>query len=435
MVSPTSAAAHDAAVPYAATPIQSLTFCAPCTSREEADSMAVCPGFFCVPNSFIRSYTSRDIGWITGVYVFLALLCGIQAGPLMDAYGATYLAPVAAMTVILMFFLLSECTQYWHFMLCLGVLGGIGGAIAATVSLSVIGKLFVQCKGLAMGLALTGASTGAVIWPLMLRSLLPSRGWKFSLRIVGFATAGFMLLGVVCLLPYKHLLLASTGQNAVLNGDQESRTSIRRQHRKAMVNFSAFRIPSFFFISTSLFLLEFAIYGVTGLLPTLVEMSGFSADSGYVMITILNGCSCLGRIIPGVIGDRVGHFNVLILMIVITFVCTAATLVPFGGRYIQAVYVFSGLWGFGSGSFLSLTPICMGKTCEPKDYGRFLGTMHFVVSFSQLISVPIGGQMLDSLGVTALAGLYLAMVCLGGVSAFASRSLLLGTWFTLEAMI
>ncbi|KAG7149476.1 Riboflavin transporter MCH5 like protein [Verticillium longisporum] len=182
-------------------------------------------------------------------------------------------------------------------------------------------------------------------------------------------------------------------------------------------------------------MLEFVIFGVTGILPTLVTWAGFPAETGYNLIAIMNGFSFVGRLLPGAVGDRLGHLNVLLVMTVFTFVSTGVTLLPFGARHIEALYAFSACWGLGSGSFLSLVPVCMGKTCEPKDYGRFYGTMNFVVSFAVLITVPIGGQLLESMGSTPLAGLYMAIVTLGGAGLFAARALLVGFWFDMRAKI
>lgn len=61
--------------------------------------------------------------------------------------------------------------------------------------------------------------------------------------------------------------------------------------------------------------------------------------------------------------------------------------------------------------------------------------MNFCISFAALITLPIGGQMLETMGATALSGLYLAVVFLGGVSSFAARSLLVGSWFDFAAKI
>ncbi|KAJ0348311.1 hypothetical protein KNSL1_005731 [Colletotrichum chrysophilum] len=226
----------------------------------------------------LSDYTARDLGWISGIFTSLGLLLGIQAGPLMDAYGTRLLAPISAATLVPLFFLLGECTEYWHFILCLGVLGGISSALTSTVAMAVIGKLFSRRRGLAMG-----------------------------------------------------------GKGATLN-------------------FSAFKSPPFDFMTMGLFLLEFVLFGITGLLPTFAIVAGFPSSIGFSLIAILNGCSCLGRIVSGMAGDRLGHLNVLLFMILFTVSFTAIILVPFGTKHIGALYAFSALWGIGSGSFLSITP-------------------------------------------------------------------------------
>ncbi|TID04978.1 putative transporter MCH4 [Colletotrichum higginsianum] len=369
----------------------------------------------------LSAYPSRDLGWISGIFTSLGLLLGIQAGPLMDAYGTKFLAPASVVLYVPVFFIMGECTEYWHFILCLGVLGGIGGALASTVAMAVIGKLFNRRKGLAMGIALSGSSFGGVTISMMLRSILPTLGWQWSMRVMGFLVLGIMTIGVLCFLPYPRLCVAVAGAPVGKTG--------------AMLNFSAFRSPPFGFMTMGLFLLEFVLFGITGLLPTFAIASGFGSDVGYSLIAILNGTSCLGRIMTGIIGDRLGHLNILLTMIGITIVFTGVVFVPFGTKHIGALYAFAALWGYGSGSFLSSTPVCVGKTCEPKDYGRYLGTMNFIVSFSLLVTVPIGGQMLESMGGTALSGFYLAIVFLGGVCFFAARALLLDGWLTFRARI
>ncbi|KAL0932437.1 riboflavin transporter MCH5 [Colletotrichum truncatum] len=373
----------------------------------------------------LKEYSSRDIGWITGVYNFLTMFLGIQAGPLMDVFGSKPLGPLAAGFLVPMFFLLAECKTYWQFILCLGVLGGIGNAIATTVGIAVTGKLFLRRRGLALGLALAGSSTGGIIFPLALRQMLPMWGWRWSLRAVGFIVLGIMCLGLTCLSPFPRLIAIAQGDS---HGD-------RRSKKDAAMDFSAFRSASFSFVTGAIFLLEFAIFGATAILPTLVSWAGFPVESGYSMLAILNGLSSLGRILPGLVGDYLGHFNVLLAMVIFTLVTTAATLTAFGSTRIEALYAFAALWGFGTGSFLSLTPVCMGKACDTKDYGRYYGTMNFVISFALLLTMPVSGQMLESLGSTALSGLYLGVVFLGGILIFAARSTLLKTWCDFSSTI
>ncbi|KLU90336.1 hypothetical protein MAPG_09299 [Magnaporthiopsis poae ATCC 64411] len=407
----------------------------------------------------LDAYSARDIGWITGMLTFLALLLGIQVGPVLDVYGSRYLAPASAVIVSGMFFLLAECKVYWHFMLCLGVLGGIGGALASTVAMSCVAKLFVRRRGLAVGIAMCGSSIGAIAIPLMLRQLFSTRGWTWAIRALGFFVAGIMGLGVLCLMPYQRLVVVSAapllandqGEASVpthahshslasirtsmeqrgpeegqVHGNRPSTNSPSPQRRSAALNFSAFNSPSFSLITAALFLMEFVVYGISGLLPTYAIVAGFSPETGYTLIALANGCGCLGRIIPGLCGDHFGHFNVLLLNIVFTLVFMATIFVPFASRSLGALYAFAALWGFGSGAFLSLTPVCMGKTCDPKDYGRYFGTMNFIVSFALLICIPIGGHMLEVMGPMALSGFYLAIVFLTSACFFGARALLAG---------
>ncbi|KAK1990444.1 major facilitator superfamily transporter [Colletotrichum falcatum] len=369
----------------------------------------------------LSAYSPRDLGWVSGIFTSLCLLLNIQTGPLVDAYGTKLLAPISAALYVPMFFAMGECTEYWHFILCFGVLGGIAAALTSTVAIAVIGKLFDRRKGLAMGLALSGSSLGGVTISLLLRSVLPRLGWQWSMRVMGFLAMGVMALGTICFLPYPRL-------SAPVSGAPVGRSG-------AMLNFSAFRSPAFTFMTAGSFLLEFVLFGTTGLLPTFAIDVGFGSDAGFYLIAILNGASCLGRVMTGLAGDRFGQMNVLLAMISFAIVTTGVVFVPFGTKYIGALYAFAALWGYGSGSFLSGTPVCVRKTCEPKDYGRYIGTMNFIVSFSLLVTVPVGGQMLESMGGTALSGFYLATLFLGGGCFFAARSLLLGGQFTLRATI
>ncbi|ROW01303.1 hypothetical protein VMCG_05981 [Cytospora schulzeri] len=360
----------------------------------------------------LSGHSTADVGWITGIYTALALFLGIQFGPLFDFYGPRLLGPIGCVLYIPVFFVMAECTQYWHFMLTIGIWGGIGAGILSTIGVAVIGKWFVRRRGLAMGIALCGSSIGGIVMPLMLRKLLPSVGWAWSIRILGFLIAAVLLVGSMCL---QHPL-----------PQQTSEASEQQRRKRVALNFMALTSGTFTFVTIGIAALEFAIFGVFGLLPTYAAVAHFPASTGFSLVAIANGASTVGRLLPGFAGDYFGHFNVLLCMIVCATVFTGAILVPYGSTSLEALYAFSGLWGFASGSFISLTPVCMGKTCGTEDYGRYFGTMYFFVSFSLLLAVPMGGQMLSTFGTRALAELYVGIVLLGGVCFMIARQLLHG---------
>lgn len=227
-------------------------------------------------------------------------------------------------------------------MLCLGVFGSIGAALAMVTAVTVVGKLFVRRRGLAMGIALAGSSFGSVIFPIMLRSAYPRLGWQWSMRLMAFTSLGFMIPGIICFIPFSRLHGSTPGG----------------QHRPkdSSLNLQAFKSPAFNFVTAGLFMLEFAIFSIAGLLPSISTRAGFTAEDGYTLLAVIGASSCFGRIIPGLIGDRVGHFNVLLIMMTLTIVFMGAMFVPFGTTSAPILYAFSAIWGFGSGSFLSITP-------------------------------------------------------------------------------
>lgn len=153
----------------------------------------------------LSHYSTARIGWITGMYMFLSYFFNIQVGPICDHYGPMVVGPVGVVITVASFLILAECSTYWQMMLCLGLLGSLGGAIIATVAVSVVAKLFSRLQGLAMGIAITGSSVGAILFPIMLRSTLARFGWKWAMRTLAFTVAGIIIPGVFCFIPFQRL--------------------------------------------------------------------------------------------------------------------------------------------------------------------------------------------------------------------------------------
>ncbi|KAH8894306.1 riboflavin transporter MCH5 [Thozetella sp. PMI_491] len=370
----------------------------------------------------LQEYSAGNVGWISGMYLFLSYFFNILIGPICDYNGPMVVAPIGMAITVASFLLAAECKTYWHFMLTLGVLGALGGAAMGTIAMSVVAKLFHRRRGSAMGLSLTGSAIGSIIFPIMLRSTLPMLGWQWSMRILAFTIAGITASGLFCFMPYRRLTVNLPTPH--LSAQSET-----------VLDFSAFRSPTFAFVSAGSFLLEFAIFGISGLLPTVAIHVGFAPEDAYILITVLGAGSFLGRALPGLISDVIGPFNVLFMTNSFAIIAMVSLFIPLAEKSRIALWVFAALWGFGSGSFLSIPPVCMGKTCAAKDYGRYYGTMTFLVSFAVLLTIPLGAILLDSIGARALAGLMTGSVFLGGVCFTAARALLTGKWLSPATII
>ncbi|KAF7557380.1 hypothetical protein G7Z17_g730 [Cylindrodendrum hubeiense] len=343
----------------------------------------------------LRDHSVGEVGWISGLYLFLSLIMNFQIGTILDRYGPRVLSPIGGVFTTATFLLMAECKTYWQFMLCFGVFGSIGTGIDAVTAIGTVGKLFVRRRGMAVGIAVMGTSIGSVIFPIMLRSTLPSLGWAWSLRIVALVVGCVTSLGVLCYLPFPRLIATQSSEP---------------KSKGAKFDLSAFRSPAFSFVAAGVVMVEFVVFGIGGLLPTISTGAGFSAENGYTLLSVLGACSCLGRFTIGIVGDRMGALNTMLGTMVLIIILMATIFIPFSTTSAPLLYTFSALWGFCSGSFYALSP----------------GSTNFAVAFALLLSIPVSGIMLEKMGAQALACLFLAIIFLAGLCFFAARALLVG---------
>lgn len=338
--------------------------------------------------------------------VFLTLFLGVQVGPLFDRYGPRLLLLCGSLGSFASYMVLAQCSKYWHFMLCMSVLGGISSAIITTVSISVLSHWFNQRRAFTSGICMGGSSAGGAIIPLILRKLFPKYGWTWSIRVIGFIALGCYSVGIALV---KGRLLRSGGSV-----------------RKSTIDLRAFRSPRLCFLAVAVFSFEFIIFGCAALLPTYVRYAGLCSDVQFFSLTVLNSMSFLGRVVPGFAADLVGRFNILLTLVTLTLLIMAAVWLPFGARDQATLYAVVGIFGFGSGGWISLTPVCAGQLCRTEDYGRFYGTIYSVAAFGVLLTVPVGGELLQSTTPQALVGFYSAVLLAGLVSLTLSRWAVLG---------
>lgn len=351
----------------------------------------------------LAAYSVGDVGWVTAVLVFLTLFLGVQVGPLFDRYGPRLLLLCGSLTSVISYFLLAECTQYWHFMLCLSILGGISSAVVTTIAISALSHWFYRRRALASGICMSGSSAGGAIIPLLLRSLFAKYGWVWSIRIIAFMALGCYSAGIL-----------------LVKGRLPATTSSR-----ATIDFRAFRAPRLCFLAVAVFAFEFIIFGCAALLPTYVRYTGLNLDVQFYSLTVLNSMSALGRIFPGFVADLVGRFNILFSLATLTLVVMCSVWIPFGSQSEATLYAVVAIFGFGSGGWVSLAPVCAGQLCRTEDYGRFYGTIYSVAAFGVLLTVPVGGQLLQSTTPQILVGFYSAVLLVGLVSVAMSRWALL----------
>jgi MFS family permease len=102
-----------------------------------------------------------------------------------------------------------------------------------------------------------------------------------------------------------------------------------------------------------------------------------------------------GRIIPGFVADKIGHYNTMIL---ITSLATLLTLCLWtSGQGAAAVVLYAIGFGFTSGGYVSLGAPCLAQISDLREIGTRTGTAYLLQAFGGLTGSPIGGQLMDSM--------------------------------------
>lgn len=265
--------------------------------------------------------------------------------------------------------------ELWHFILSFGLLTGLGCSLLFTPSFAAPGHFFMRRRGLATGLAATGGSVGGIVFPLMLEALFPRLGWAWSIRVLAFLS-----------------LALCGGANFLIR-----RRLPPARNASAHPDFRIFGSRPFLLTTVGIFLLEFALFIPLTYLSSYALAQGFPQRFAYQILPILNAGSALGRALPGWWGDRVGPFNVNLAMVALSALACLAVWLP-AGPTTPGLVLFALLFGFASGSNVSITPVCIGRLCRTQHYGRYYATCYTIVSFACLVGVPIAGSILTSAG-------------------------------------
>ncbi|GFG24153.1 riboflavin transporter MCH5 [Aspergillus udagawae] len=317
-----------------------------------------------VSTTLLADTSADSTGWIFGIYVFVSYFCGLQD------------------------------QEYYQFILAFSILSGIGNSFLFTPAMGAISHWFDKRRGEASGFAFTGSGFGGVLFPLMMQSLLPKVGWAWATRIVGFV---LLFLCVISVLLCRSRLPPKKGA-ATSWRDMLPDPRIFWDGTGAMAVTTA-----------GVFLIEWAYFVPVTYVPsyylTRQGLSNAEAVSGaaafaYQLLAILNAVSCFGRYFIGYVADKSGRYNT---MIVSNLVCLAAVIglwlpdalagtAPSKALMIMFVIVF----GFASGSNISLMPVCLGQLCDTQDYGRYYASAYTVASIGCLTGIPIAGSLITA---------------------------------------
>lgn len=251
-----------------------------------------------------------------------------------------------------------------------------------------------------MSFAVSGSSLGGVIFPIALNKMTnESLKFAWSVRVVGF-----IMLALLCI----------------------ACATIRRRlppRNGSILVFSAFQNYKYLLAIASLFFLIWGMFFPFFYVEEYAISQGMSADLAAYTISILNSASIFGRILPGFVADKFGNF----LTLTGAGAATGIVLLCFMAIHSNAaIIVFCVLYGFFSGSIVSLLSPCFAQLApQPNLIGAYLGMALSLVGLAGLTGTPICGALIGQYG-------WNAAIIFSGVSVFVGAGLTFVTKLSLN---
>ncbi|KAI9719310.1 MAG: hypothetical protein M1812_003640 [Candelaria pacifica] len=193
-------------------------------------------------------------------------------------------------------------------------------------------------------------------------------------------------------------------------------------------DFTIFSDLTFSLTTAGTFFTEFGLFIPLTYISSYALAHGLPMAFSYQLVAILNVGSFFGRWLPGYVADRLGRFNTMIFTVALCLITTLGLWLP-AGNSVPMIVVYAVIFGFGSGSNISLTPVCVGQLCDTNEYGRYYATCYTIVSFSTLTGVPIAGEIVEAQkGSYQGLILFTGMCYVGALASFLAARVLKAGW-------
>ena len=271
--------------------------------------------------------------------------------------------------------------------LTFSVVMAVGYGLTSLVAVgNVIAQWFSRRRGMAMGLAFSGFSAGALVFTPFAQYLILRFSWRTAFWIIG---AGFLAVVIPLLL----LLI----RNRDTDREEPSRPMADLSSRDGAHHVpprDALRTPSFWLLSGTYFACGFTDFLLFFHFPIFAIGLGVPDQTAANILGAAGGIGIVGTVVMAWISDRKGRPMLLFL----SYAARAAGfLILMFSKSPGSLFVFMTIYGF---VLFASNPITSAATRElygPKSFGTLYGYLIFIHYVGSFFGPLAGGMVYDRL--------------------------------------
>ena len=306
-------------------------------------------------------FTLAMVGFATG---------GVFMGRLLDRIGILGPIGVGAVTIAIGYVGAANATSLLLFGLAHTVIG-FGSSVTLGPLMADISQWFVRRRGLAVTLCSAGNYFAGALWPPIVQQAIAHYGWRVTHLSIGlFCGAAMLVIGIAAL--RRRAPIASQSQAGY------------RTASPATLDLSPRALQALLAIAS--------VACCVAMSMPQVHIVAYCGDLGYGvargadMLSLMMAFGVLGRILSGLIADRIGGLRTLMLGSVLQAVALLMYLLYDG---LFSLYVISALFGLFQGGIIPSYALIVREYFAPKEAGTRVG----VVLMTSLFGMALGGWM------------------------------------------
>lgn len=361
-------------------------------------------------------FSTERTQWIFSIGLATFAVVMVLAGKWQARSGPTIVARIGGVVLGLGYVLgglasrtLTGDTAFWALLVTVGLIGGAGIGLAYVVPIAVGVKWFPDRKGMITGLAVAGFGFGALIWIYLGQGLPDWTGIKTTglIKTLGLANV-FLVYGIAF---FVLVLIGSiwmknppdgwqpAGWKAAASGPAGAGGAGVQFESGQMLGTAQFYMLWFMFVVGALAgLMVIGIIKLFGI-DALQARAGLSLEqasvtAGTAMALFYALANGLGRIVWGILSDRLGRKLSLVLMLGIQGV--VMLLFFYMGGHRGLLFLGAALIGFNFGGNFALFPAATADYFGNRNVGKNYGWMFTAYGVGGIVGPIMAGKFSDA---------------------------------------
>ncbi len=320
--------------------------------------------------------TAATLNWLCmGIGTFLW-------GALSDRYGTRAVVLCGGVLLGLGLGTASQAATLGQFQLLFGVLVGVATGSLYVPMTATTTRWFTAHRSLAVALVSAGLSLGSSVMGPFARWMISAYDWRTAMLVLGEIS---LLVIVPASLLVREPAAARAGAGATTVGAEGQEFTVVQ----------ALRTPQFAAIALAYFACCAAHSGPIFHMVTHAIDHGISVMAAATVLSVAGLASLSGKIVCGLVADRVGAKRTLLVGLAIQAV--SVSLYVFTGDLVS-FYGLALMFGFAYGGVMPLYAILVREYFGARIMGTAFGAVAFVSTLGMSLGPWAGGWLYDAMG-------------------------------------